>query len=118
MTVSVRMDSLLEKELEQAAKRQGMTKSQFVIDAVQAALGRTPSPFELLLKVEQEMAVYRDAEAAKPRKAVRVSASSQDDRLREALRAEHEADLRDWAKYHGLKASNGTAMKKARKTRR
>jgi hypothetical protein len=117
MTVSVRMDPLLERELEQAAKRQGMTKSQFVIDAVKAALGRTPSPFELLQKVEQEMAVHRNAETARPRR-VAATSKSHDDRLREALRAKHEADLRDWAKYHGIGATTGTTPKKARKTRR
>ena len=39
MAVSVRMDPLLEKELELAASRQGVTKSQFIIDAVERALG-------------------------------------------------------------------------------
>ncbi|MGD9550944.1 MAG: toxin-antitoxin system HicB family antitoxin [Burkholderiaceae bacterium] len=35
MAVSVRMDPLLEKELALAAKRQGITKSQFIIEAVE-----------------------------------------------------------------------------------
>ena len=39
MAVSVRMDPLLEKELEQAARRQGVSKSQFIITAVERALG-------------------------------------------------------------------------------
>lgn len=43
MTISVRMNPLLEKELELAAKRLGVTKSQFVIDAVERALGRRDS---------------------------------------------------------------------------
>ena len=55
MAVSVRMEPLLEKELELAAQRQGVTKSQFIIDAVQRALGRK-NPYELMLKVKQEMA--------------------------------------------------------------
>ncbi|MBS0404945.1 MAG: toxin-antitoxin system HicB family antitoxin [Proteobacteria bacterium] len=55
MAVSVRMEPLLEKELELAAQRQGITKSQFIIDAVQRALGRK-NPYELMLKVKQEMA--------------------------------------------------------------
>lgn len=54
MAVSVRMEPLLEKELEAAAKRQGITKSQFIIAAVQRALGRK-NPYELLLKVQQDM---------------------------------------------------------------
>lgn len=59
MTISVRMDPLLEKELELAAKRQGVTKSQFVIDAVERALGRR-NPYELMmaLKAEESQATY------------------------------------------------------------
>ena len=59
MAVSVRMDPLLEKELEQAAKRQGITKSQFIIDAVQRALGRK-NPYELMLalKAEEEQRAF------------------------------------------------------------
>ena len=55
MAISVRMDPILEKELELAAKRQGITKSQFVIDAVQRALGRK-DPYALLLQVQAEEA--------------------------------------------------------------
>lgn len=60
MTISVRMDPLLEKELELSAKRQGMTKSQFIINAVERALGRK-NPYELMiaLKAEEERADYR-----------------------------------------------------------
>ena len=53
MAVSVRMDPLLEKQLEQAAKRQGVTKSQFIIDAVECALGRK-NPYELMLALKAE----------------------------------------------------------------
>jgi RHH-type rel operon transcriptional repressor/antitoxin RelB len=59
MAVSVRMDPLLEKELELAARRQGVTKSQFIIDAVQRALGRK-NAYELMeaLKAEERSADY------------------------------------------------------------
>jgi predicted DNA-binding protein len=59
MTVSVRMDPLLERELELAAKRQGITKSQFVIDAVERALGRR-NTYELMmaLKAEEQQKAY------------------------------------------------------------
>ena len=59
MAVSVRMDPLLEKQLEQAAKRQGITKSQFIIDAVERALGRK-NPYELMLalKAEEEQRAF------------------------------------------------------------
>lgn len=53
MAVSVRMEPLLEKQLELAAKRKGVTKSQFIIDAVEHALGRQ-DPYALLLKVQAE----------------------------------------------------------------
>lgn len=60
MAVSVRMDPLLEKELEQAARRKGVTKSQFIVDAVERALGRK-NPYELMLalKAEEERAEYK-----------------------------------------------------------
>ena len=64
MTISVRMDPLLEKELELAAKRQGVTKSQFVIDAVERALGRR-NTYELMmaLKAEEPQATYDAGDA-------------------------------------------------------
>ena len=59
MTVSVRMDPLLEIQLEQAAKRKGITKSHFIIDAVKDALGRK-NTYELMLalKAEEEQRAY------------------------------------------------------------
>ena len=59
MAVSVRMDPLLEKELELAAQRRGVTKSQFIIDAVEKALGRRDS-FALMqaLTAEEEGRYY------------------------------------------------------------
>ncbi len=53
MAVSVRMDPLLERQLEQAAKRQGVTKSQFIVDAVERALGRK-NPYELMMVLKAE----------------------------------------------------------------
>ncbi len=53
MAVSVRMDPFLEKQLEQAAKRQGITKSQFIIDAVRRALD-LKNPYELMLALKAE----------------------------------------------------------------
>ena len=55
MAVSVRMDPLLEKRLELAAQRQGVTKSQFIIDAVERALGHK-NPYELMLQAKAEVA--------------------------------------------------------------
>lgn len=52
MTISVRMDRLLEHELELVAKRKGVTKSQFVfvIEAVERAPGRR-DPYEVMTVV-------------------------------------------------------------------
>ena len=64
MTVSVRMDPLLEKELELAAKSRGMSKSQFIIEAVQKSLGRK-NPYDLMmaLKAEEPVAPYGATDA-------------------------------------------------------
>ena len=53
------MDPLLERELELVAVKKGVTKSQFVIEAVERALGRR-NPYDLMVafKVEEERAVY------------------------------------------------------------
>ncbi len=53
MAVSVRMEPVLEKQLELAAKRKGVTKSQFIIDAVRHALGHQ-DPYALFLQVRAE----------------------------------------------------------------
>ena len=53
MAVSVRMDPLMEKELELAAKRKGVTKSQFIIDAVERSLGRK-DPYALMMQLKAE----------------------------------------------------------------
>lgn len=55
MAVSVRMDPLLEKELEQAAQRQGISKSQFIIAAVERALGRR-NPYQLMAVLQADEA--------------------------------------------------------------
>ena len=55
MPVSVRMDPLLERELDLAAQRQGVTKSQFIIRAVERAIGRK-NPYELLVALKAEEA--------------------------------------------------------------
>ncbi len=65
MAVSVRLEPLLEKELELAAKRQGVTKSQFIISALEKALGRR-EPYKLMmeLKAEESRAEYKDVTEA------------------------------------------------------
>ena len=50
MAVSVRMNPLLEKELELAASRLGVTKSQFIIAAVERAADADLSPHQAALR--------------------------------------------------------------------
>ena len=85
MVMSVRMDPLLERELELAAQRKGVTKSQFVIEAVERALGRK-NPYELLLKLQAEEASppYNVGETSPP-----YDTNKSKTRLLAKLRAKH-----------------------------
>ena len=96
MAVSVRMDPLLESDLEQAARRQGVTKSQFIIMAVERALGRK-DPAQLYHRVMEEAAQYHVASPVQT-DAVAMPLST-GDRLREKLQSRHQADRRDWLAY-------------------
>ena len=89
MAVSVRMDPLLEIELEQAAQRQGITKSQFIIAAVERALGRK-NPYELMLalKAQEPRGRYKVA-APGVEQAYDTAASKA--ALRRKLKAKHGA---------------------------
>ena len=93
MAVSVRMDPLMEKELELAAKRRGVTKSQFIIDAVGRALGRK-DPAALYQQVMESTPTYDAADAMLP----------QDGRpLRTKLEGKQAADAADWLAYQQAK---------------
>ena len=85
MAVSVRMDPLLEIELQQAAERQGITKSQFIIAAVERALGRK-NPYELMvaLQAEEPRAAYEATQ--QPYDSVPSRAA-----MRRKLKAKHDA---------------------------
>ena len=101
MAVSVRMDPLLEKELEQAARRQGVSKSQFIITAVERALGRK-DPAQLYHQVMEKAAHYRVNEVADAAQAgveVAADSTSTSARLRDKLRTQHQAQSRDWQAY-------------------
>jgi hypothetical protein len=97
MTISVRMDPLLEKEMEMAAKRQGVTKSQFVIDAVQRALGYK-DPLALLHQVREEFAPYH-VKVADKRVGHEATLSPTKQRVRDAIRAKHQAEKADWQAF-------------------
>jgi RHH-type rel operon transcriptional repressor/antitoxin RelB len=92
MAVSVRMDPLLERELEFAAQRQGITKSQFIVQAVERALGRK-NPYELMmkLKVEEEQGRYGPLPAIASAAPADSSYDTEASRARmlDALKAKH-----------------------------
>jgi predicted DNA-binding protein len=106
MAVSVRMDPLMEKELELAAKRKGVTKSQFIIDAVERALGRK-DPLALLHQVKEEFAPYRVERAHRntPVESDDMSTPNSRDPLRAKLRAQYAAQQEDYAAYLAAKAA-------------
>jgi RHH-type rel operon transcriptional repressor/antitoxin RelB len=91
------MEPLLEKDLEQAARRQGVTKSQFIIEAVERALGRR-NPGALYLKVMQESAQHKVSETMPDNELPLHKAA-----LRQELRAKHAASVNDWLAYQDAK---------------
>lgn len=95
MTISVRMDTLLERELELVAKRRGITKSQFVIEAVERALGHK-DPYQLLLQAREPEAVYPAGAAAEPVTGAPASGDNTSDRVRQKLKARHAKANADW----------------------
>lgn len=89
MAISVRMDPLLEKELEASARKLGVTKSQFIIDAVERALGKK-NPYDLMvtMKTEETRAGYALRKAFKGTERSYETAPSRD-ALRAKLTAKH-----------------------------
>ena len=98
MAVSVRMDPVLEHELEAAARRKGQTKSQFIVDAVERALGRK-NPYELLLQVQEEMAEYKVSPQHAPVPAA-AKGSGTKERVRSVLAEKHGKLQSQWAEDH------------------
>ncbi len=90
MAVSVRMDPLLERELELAAKRRGVTKSQFIIDAVERSLGRK-NPYELMvaLQAEEARGVYAVAPEAAASRELPYDADSARQAIVRKLKSKH-----------------------------
>lgn len=91
MAVSVRLEPLLEKELELAAKRLGVTKSQFIVSALERALGRQ-DPYALLLKLQGEL---QDAAPEVPQEQVSPAKAA----IRAKLQARHDASRADWLAF-------------------
>lgn len=93
MAVSVRMDPLMEQELEQAARRQGITKSQFIIAAVERALGRKDPA--VLYRLVMEKAAHHDADNGASNGDLPPHRAA----FRQSLRAAHERQQDDYTAW-------------------
>ncbi len=94
MAVSVRLEPMLEKELELTAKRMGVTKSQFIVSALERALGRK-DPYELLQKVQSEL--------REPLPEAQLQPSPTKAAIRARLQAKHAASQADWQAFQDAK---------------
>lgn len=94
MAVSVRLEPMLEKELELTAKRMGVTKSQFIVSALERALGRK-NPYDLLLKVQAEVRepLPEGSELISPTKGA----------IRSKLKTQRAASQADWLAFQEAK---------------
>lgn len=104
MTISVRMDTLLERELELVAKRRGITKSQFVIEAVERALGHK-DPYQLLLQAREPVAVYGEVATPAASAATAGAGMSTGERVRQKLKARQADANADWLAQRDPSAS-------------
>lgn len=83
MTLSVRLDPILESRLEQEARRLGITKSEFVKDALERVLGMK-NPYDLLQQV-RDPAAYRVCEPTT------FDSENVTAKVKDRLRAKHSA---------------------------
>jgi RHH-type rel operon transcriptional repressor/antitoxin RelB len=84
------MDPLLEKELELAAQRQGVSKSQFIIAAVERALGRR-NAYELMVELQAQEPTPIAAEPAAAKTSEQPYApEASKAALRRKLKAKHD----------------------------
>lgn len=81
MAMSVRLDPVLEARLEQEAKRLGITKSEFVKDALERVLG-LKNPYALLMQV-------RDPEAYRACEPTTQDAENISAKLKDKILAKH-----------------------------
>lgn len=81
MPLSVRLDPILESRLDQEARRLGITKSEFVKDALERVLGMK-NPYELLQQV-------RDPEAYRVCEPTTYDSENVSAKLKEKLREKH-----------------------------
>ena len=99
MAVSVRLEPMLEKELELTAKRMGVTKSQFIVSALERALGRK-DPYELLKKVQSEV--------LEPLPESQLQPSPTKSAIRARLQAKRQASQADWLAFQEARKQGRT----------
>ena len=102
MAASVRMDPVLDKNMELASRWFGVAKSQFIIAAVERALGRK-DPDQLLQQVRDEQPVDEPVGRSTAAAATSANLSA---RLRDKLKAQHEAALSNWQKFDAGKGGH------------
>ena len=102
MAASVCMDPLLDKDLELASRRFGVTKSLFIIKAVERALERK-DPYQLLQQVRDEPPVDKPVGRSTAAAATSANLSA---RLRGKLKEQHEDALSNWQKFHAGKGGH------------
>ena len=100
MTISVRMDALLERELALVAKQRGITKSQFVIEAVERALGHK-DPYQLLLQVRDTEVAQQVKGAAEPGRVATGDKASSGERVSQKLKDRHAIANAEWVAQRG-----------------
>jgi RHH-type rel operon transcriptional repressor/antitoxin RelB len=101
------MEPLLEKDMEQAARRRGVTKSQFIIEAVERALGRR-DPAALYLKIMQEAAQYKVSDEPVPDEELPAHKAV----LRQSLRAKYARQQDDFAAFLAQREAGQRAVEK------
>lgn len=101
MAVSVRLEPMLEKELELTAKRMGVTKSQFIVSALERALGRK-NPYELLLQVQSQAGVRESSPSVDAQMSPTKSA------IRAKLQDQRAAGQADWLAFQAAKKQGKT----------
>jgi RHH-type rel operon transcriptional repressor/antitoxin RelB len=94
------MEAHLESELEKTAKLRGITKSQFIIEAVERALGRK-DPYQLLLKVREQSRIYGVSTDE-----ITDNNRSISERLREKLSSEHLQKSNEWLAFQAEKKNS------------
>ncbi len=92
------MDTALENELEAAALREGVTKSQFIISAVERALGRKDL-HRSLLDIHVKYGIASSSAAVLAEEPPPPGDRDRKGAYRRALKEKHDQQMVDWLAY-------------------